>query len=306
MPATVMSTASLIALSAQATFWAPCICSASSSMRRRSSSGSPNRPPKGSSEDMRQSRRRTPGSLLSVPPMTPQQLRTRRQVESVIRIAAPALNLVLAVGERVSRLVEPEDHEYYPPRGGAARHARAGRRRARRGAAPIVSPAVNRQEQLGWEARVGRLAAVAAFVSALFSVISIALQTSIGGADDERDALLRVDEDGDVLLASLGAQSVAYALLAFVLYFLLRAAVARRPELPKALLPLVLLAPMLLIVGGFLTQLGVADVADEFVSSGARTESRAEDLLEDRAILGPILGLRGHALPGDLLRDGRA
>lgn len=152
---------------------------------------------------------------------------------------------------------------------------------------------MNRQEQLGWEARVGRMAAVAAFVSALFSVISIALQTSIGGADGERDALLRVDEDGGVLLASLGAQSVAYALLAFVLYFLLRAAAARRPQLPKALLPLVLLAPMLLIVGGFLTQLGVADVADEFVSSGPRTESRAEDLLEDRAILGPILGSAG-------------
>src|SRR4051794_24462636 len=47
-----MSTANLIALSAQATFCAPCIDSASSSMRRRSSSGSPNRPPNGSSEDM--------------------------------------------------------------------------------------------------------------------------------------------------------------------------------------------------------------------------------------------------------------
>src|SRR5918998_4477502 len=46
-----MSTASLIALSAQATFCAPCICSASSAIRRRSSSGSP-RKPKGSSEDM--------------------------------------------------------------------------------------------------------------------------------------------------------------------------------------------------------------------------------------------------------------
>ena len=53
-PATVMSTASLIALSAQATFCAPCICWANSSMRRRSSSGSPKRPPNGSSEDMRQ------------------------------------------------------------------------------------------------------------------------------------------------------------------------------------------------------------------------------------------------------------
>jgi hypothetical protein len=34
----------------------------------------------------------------------------------VIRLAVPALNLVLAVGERISRIVEPEDHEYYPPR----------------------------------------------------------------------------------------------------------------------------------------------------------------------------------------------
>ena len=52
--------------------------------------------------------------------MTPQQLRTRRRVESVIRIVAPALNLVLAVGERVSRVVERGDQEDYPPRGGAA------------------------------------------------------------------------------------------------------------------------------------------------------------------------------------------
>ena len=49
-------------------------------------------------------------------PLTPDELRTRERVEALIRVAAPALNLVLAVGERVSRLVEPEDHEYYPPR----------------------------------------------------------------------------------------------------------------------------------------------------------------------------------------------
>jgi hypothetical protein len=55
-------------------------------------------------------------SLPVVAPLTPDQLRTRERVEKVIRIAAPALNLVLAAGERVSKLVEPEDHEYYPPR----------------------------------------------------------------------------------------------------------------------------------------------------------------------------------------------
>ena len=29
---------------------------------------------------------------------------------------APALDVVLAVGDRVSRIVEPEDGDYYPPR----------------------------------------------------------------------------------------------------------------------------------------------------------------------------------------------
>jgi hypothetical protein len=48
--------------------------------------------------------------------MTPDQLRTRRRVEGVIRVIAPALDLVLAAGDRISRVVEREDVEYYPPR----------------------------------------------------------------------------------------------------------------------------------------------------------------------------------------------
>jgi hypothetical protein len=49
-------------------------------------------------------------------PMTPDQLRTRRRVEGVIKVIAPALDLVLAAGDRISRVVEREDVEYYPPR----------------------------------------------------------------------------------------------------------------------------------------------------------------------------------------------
>jgi hypothetical protein len=51
-----------------------------------------------------------------MPPLTPSQRRTRERVEAVIRLGAPLFDLVLAVGDRVSRLVEPEDAEYYPPR----------------------------------------------------------------------------------------------------------------------------------------------------------------------------------------------
>jgi type IV secretory pathway ATPase VirB11/archaellum biosynthesis ATPase len=51
-----------------------------------------------------------------MPPMTPGQLRTRQRVETVIKLASPVLDLVLAAGDRVSRIVEPTDVEYYPPR----------------------------------------------------------------------------------------------------------------------------------------------------------------------------------------------
>jgi hypothetical protein len=37
-------------------------------------------------------------------------------VEGVIRLMAPALDIVLSVGDRISRFVEREDVEYYPPR----------------------------------------------------------------------------------------------------------------------------------------------------------------------------------------------
>jgi hypothetical protein len=49
-------------------------------------------------------------------PLTADQLRTRQRVEGLIRLMSPALDVVLAVGDRVSRIVEPEDADYYPPR----------------------------------------------------------------------------------------------------------------------------------------------------------------------------------------------
>ena len=48
--------------------------------------------------------------------LTPDQVRRRNQVETVIRLMAPGLNIMLALGERLSRIVEPDDPEYYPPR----------------------------------------------------------------------------------------------------------------------------------------------------------------------------------------------
>jgi len=52
-----------------------------------------------------------------VPAPTPQQLRTRARFESLIGLAAPVLDLVLVVGERVSRIAGRND-DYVPIRAG--------------------------------------------------------------------------------------------------------------------------------------------------------------------------------------------
>jgi hypothetical protein len=63
--------------------------------------------------------------------LTPAQLRTRKRVETLIGIAAPFLDVVLAVGDRISRVAEPQDHEYYPVRAGElAEEYPAARRKA--------------------------------------------------------------------------------------------------------------------------------------------------------------------------------
>ena len=46
---------------------------------------------------------------------TPQQIRLRERFEALIGLAAPVLDLVLAAGDRLSRVAGPED-EYYPIR----------------------------------------------------------------------------------------------------------------------------------------------------------------------------------------------
>lgn len=54
------------------------------------------------------------------------QRATRERFERMIAAAAPFLDIVLGVGERISRIAEPTDHEYYPIRAGAGQRLPAG------------------------------------------------------------------------------------------------------------------------------------------------------------------------------------
>jgi hypothetical protein len=43
-------------------------------------------------------------------------VKLRRRIETGIRVVAPLLDLLLLVGDRVSRVLEPDDPDYMPAR----------------------------------------------------------------------------------------------------------------------------------------------------------------------------------------------
>ena len=70
--------------------------------------------------------------------LSDRQRATRERIEGVIATAAPFLDVVLAVGERISRIAEPTDHEYYPVRAGNERRLPARTGSGQGGDAPVA------------------------------------------------------------------------------------------------------------------------------------------------------------------------
>lgn len=54
-------------------------------------------------------------TLALVPTSTP-NIKLKRRIEVVIRVIAPVLDLMIMVGDRVSRVLEPDDPDYVPAR----------------------------------------------------------------------------------------------------------------------------------------------------------------------------------------------
>ena len=159
-----------------------------------------------------------------------------------------------------------------------------------------ASPAVSEREQLDWEARWAKPAAAAAFAAALFLVVGTIVRQAValeGNPDDEREFLIAIDDRAGAFLASADLQALSFIALIGVFLYLGRAVLARKPELPRILIWLGVVGPLLLAVAGVLSDVNRLDIADRFLASGAETVERAEDLLDDRSVLATSLGSAG-------------
>lgn len=151
-------------------------------------------------------------------------------------------------------------------------------------------------EQLHWEARWAKPAALSAFAAALLLVAGTIVRQAVAlsdDPDDDREFLVAINDNSGAFLASSVLQALAFLALIGVFVYLGRAVLARRPGLPGMLIWLGVLGPLLLAIAGVLSDLARLDIADELVTSGAQTDARAEDLLEDRSVAAAAIGSAG-------------
>jgi hypothetical protein len=150
---------------------------------------------------------------------------------------------------------------------------------------------VNRDEQLQWEARWGRPAAIAAFLAGGMLLVSglLFFPEDREGIERNPDLLLSIEEQSGAYMASAVLSALAGLLLVVVFLYLFRATVARGGGVPSWFVYLVFGAPILYAASTVAGAFEAIDLADEFASGepirGQAGTDRAEDLGGSSSIL---------------------
>src|SRR3954452_6261043 len=164
---------------------------------------------------------------------------------------------------------------------------------------------MNREEQLSWEARVGRLVAIAAFASAVFLVASLIYSSSALNerTNDTVDGLYLLHAHKTEVFVTTLLQALSTALLAAPLWFLFKVTRFRRQELQPLARYLALIAPPTAAVLSVIRQIQVAHISDKVVahlSANPLSPKFANDYAKDRLAEGSVQLVGGLALAAGL------
>lgn len=144
---------------------------------------------------------------------------------------------------------------------------------------------MTKQEQLAWEARWARPAAVAAFLAGVLSLVQVALvQTAVEdrrGVEGLPDLYLSIDENSGPFVAGAFVQALGALALMGVFLYLYRATAHRESQMPKWFIYFVFIGPLLYALSAVLTSLDQVDKASEFVDRGVFRGERGGDLAEN-------------------------
>jgi hypothetical protein len=153
---------------------------------------------------------------------------------------------------------------------------------------------VTNEEQLQWEARFGRPAAVAAFAAGLLLLGStVILQSTLEdrrGIEGWAEVLLSVDESPGLYILQAVVQGMGALLLIPVFYYLFRATVHRVPQIPRWFVYFIFAGPLLYAIAQVIGAIERIDVAELFAAGDYSFENPDPERLsrcpEERGELG--------------------
>ena len=145
---------------------------------------------------------------------------------------------------------------------------------------------MNRDEELQWEARWGRPAAIAALLAGVMQLVSALLffPKDRKGIEATPDFLLSIDQNSGAYLTSAVLSALSSLLLVGVFLYLVRATMARGGGIPQWFVYLVVGAPVLYAISKVVYAFDAIDIADKFASGepirGQAGADRATDLTD--------------------------
>jgi hypothetical protein len=164
---------------------------------------------------------------------------------------------------------------------------------------------VSTEDQLTWEARLGRPAALAAFAAGLLLLAGSAVFQSMlenrPRVEPLPDFLLSVNESPGTLVAQAALQAAGVLCLIFVFYYLFRATVHRLPQMPRVLVYLIFIGPAMYAISQVLGAVDRVDVAEMFTDLDYSFPDADPDSNLDQCPA--INGKVGEDCAEELLRD---
>jgi hypothetical protein len=155
---------------------------------------------------------------------------------------------------------------------------------------------VTNEEQLQWEARFGRPAAIAAFAAGLLLLAGTVILQSIledrEGVEPLADFLLSVDDSPSSLIIQSTVQGLGALCLIPVFYYLFRATVHRVPQIPRWFVYFIFIGPLLYAVAQVFGAIDRVDVAEMFAAEDYTLEDPDPERLAEQcpAIRGEVGG----------------
>jgi hypothetical protein len=155
---------------------------------------------------------------------------------------------------------------------------------------------VTNEEQLQWEARFGRPAAVAAFAAGLLLLAgTVILQSMLEDRENVEpiaDFLLSVDESPSSLVIQSIVQGLGALCLIPVFYYLFRATVHRVSQIPRWFVYFIFIGPLLYAVAQVFGAIDRVDVAEMFAAEDYTLDDPDPERLAEQcpAIRGEVGG----------------